>query len=79
MWSVCRRRSESSHAAAMLAAARPLRVGSDDTLVASTTSSRRPRAANHSPMIVSDSPPELPGTRHMYESAVSTKFPPAAT
>ena len=65
MRSVCSRRSESSHAAAMFAAARPLRAGSDDTFVASTTSSRRPRAANHSPMIVSDSPPELPGTRHM--------------
>ena len=65
MRSVRSRRSESSHAAAMFAAPSPLRDGSDDTLVASTTSSRRPLVANHSPMIVSDSPPELPGTRHM--------------
>src|SRR5947208_1307592 len=41
-------------------------------------SSRLPRAAIHSPMIVSDSPPEWPGTQAEYPSAVSTKLPPAA-
>ena len=65
MRSVRSRRSESSHAARMFAADSPLRDGSDPTLVATTTVSRLPRAAIHSPMIVSDSPPELPGTRHM--------------
>jgi hypothetical protein len=29
-------------------------------------------------MIVSDSPPPLPGTQAEYESAVSMKLPPAA-
>ena len=63
----------------MFAGDSPGRAGSEPTLVAITTSSRLPRAAVHSPMIVSDSPPEFPGMRHMYESAVSMKLPPAAT
>src|SRR6201991_1628929 len=63
----------------MLARESPCRSGHEPTFVAITMSSRLPRAASHSPMIVSDSPPELPGALHMYESAVSTKFPPAAT
>ena len=49
----------------MFAARRPGLLGSEPTFVATTTASRLPRAANHSPMIVSDSPPELPGIRHM--------------
>ena len=65
MWSVRRRRSESSHAAAMFAAESPWRSGHEPTFVAMTTSSRRPRAVSHSPMMVSDSPPEFPGIRHM--------------
>jgi hypothetical protein len=63
MWSVRRRRRESSHAAAMFAAERPLRCGHEPTFVATTTRSRLLRAAIQSPMIASDSPPELPGTR----------------
>jgi hypothetical protein len=62
---VRRRRSESWHAARMFAAVRPARAGSDPTLVATTIASRLPRDSIHSPMIVSDSPPELPGARHM--------------
>src|SRR5215472_5199607 len=41
-------------------------------------SSRFPRVASHRPIIVSDSPPKLPGTHTEYVSAVSIKFPPAA-
>src|SRR5918998_2538419 len=63
----------------MFFAESPLRSGHDPTFVATTTACRLPRDAIHSPMIVSDSPPELPGARQKYESAVSTKFPPAAT
>ena len=59
------RRSESSTAAAMFVAESPLRSGHEPTFVATTTASRFPRAAIHSPMIVSDSPPELPGARQM--------------
>jgi hypothetical protein len=65
MRSVRRRRNESSTAAVMFAAERPGRVGSDPTFVAITMSSRLPRSAVHSPMIDSDSPPELPAMRHM--------------
>ncbi len=54
-------------------------VGHEPTFVAITSASRPPRAASHSPMIVSDSPPELPGARHRYESAVSIIVPPAST
>src|SRR5882757_608941 len=53
-------------------------TGHEPTLVASTTSARLPRAVSQLPMMVSDSPPELPGRRHRYESAVSMKLPPAA-
>jgi hypothetical protein len=59
MRSVCRRRSDSSAAAVMFAAESPGRLGSEPTFVARTTSSRRPRAANHSPMIVSEAPTKL--------------------
>ena len=61
MRSVRRRRSESSTAASMFAADRPFLPSSDPSLVAMTTSSRRFLEASHSPMIVSDSPPEFPG------------------
>ena len=37
-----------------------------------------PRLAIHRPMMVSDSPPELPGAHAEYASAVSMKLPPAA-
>ena len=63
MRSVRSRRSESSTAAAMFAADSPFRVGREATFVAITTSSRRPLRSSHSPMIVSDSPPELPGSQ----------------
>jgi hypothetical protein len=36
---------------------------SEPTLVMTTTASRLPRAFIHRPMIVSDSPPELPSTQ----------------
>ncbi|CAM5284921.1 hypothetical protein SALBM311S_10324 [Streptomyces alboniger] len=62
----------------MLAADRPWYSGCWLTLVAMTTSERFPRALTHLPMMVSDSPPELPSTHAEYESAVSTKLPPAA-
>ncbi len=65
MRSVCSRRSESSTAATMLARESPGRCGHEPTFVAITTESRLPRLAIHLPMIVSDSPPELPGARHM--------------
>ena len=78
MWSVPSRRSESSAAARMLAAESPARAGSFPTLVATTIRSRLPRDAIQRPMIVSDSPPELPSTHRVYESAVSRKLPPAA-
>src|SRR5581483_10441762 len=45
---------------------------------ATTMRSRLPREQSQRPMIVSDSPPELPGAHAEYESAVSMKFPPAA-
>src|SRR5918996_3809967 len=79
MWSVRSLRSESSTASVMFFADSPLRCGHEPTFVARTTASRLPREDIHSPMIVSDSPPELPGARQKYESAVSTKLPPAAT
>jgi len=40
----------------MFAAESPGREASEPTFVARVTSSRRPRAANHSPMIDSDAP-----------------------
>ncbi|SCD67731.1 hypothetical protein GA0115246_104502 [Streptomyces sp. SolWspMP-sol7th] len=71
-------RSESSSAARMLSGARPLRSGWSPTFVATTMSSRLPRAASQAAMIRSDCPGSFPGNWYMYESAVSTKFPPAA-
>lgn len=49
------------------------------TFVATTRSDGRVRAASHSPMIVSDSPPLFPGTHAEYTSAVSIALPPPAT
>ncbi|SIH94315.1 Uncharacterised protein [Mycobacteroides abscessus subsp. abscessus] len=46
----------------MFTGSRPLCFGCIPTFVAMTISSRLPRAAIHSPMIVSDSPPVLPST-----------------
>ena len=53
MRSVCSRASDASTWAAMFAADRP---PSEPTLVAITNESRFPRAAIHSPMIVSEMP-----------------------
>ena len=53
MRSVCNRASEPSTCSAMFCAESP---PSEPTLVAITTSSRLPRAAIHSPMIVSEMP-----------------------
>ena len=49
------------------------------TLVAMMTLSRPPRAFSQLPMMVSDSPPLLPGCQREYTSAVSMKLKPAAT
>jgi hypothetical protein len=54
------RRSEPSIALAIFSAPSP---PAKPTLVAISTSSRRPRRASHSPMIVSLSPPLLPGAQ----------------
>ena len=79
MWSVRSRASEASAAASTLPRDSPRNCGCLLTLVAMITESRLPRAAVHSPMIVSDSPPACPGTHAEYESAVSMKLPPPAT
>ena len=63
----------------MFARERPCRSGLRPTFVATTTEARLPRAANHLPSIASDSPPTLPGANAEYESALSTKLPPAST
>ena len=78
MQSVCRRCSDASAAAAMLSAFSPLKSGWLPTLVATTMSFCSPRSVIHFPMIVSDSPPELPGADAVYESEVSMKFAPAS-
>src|SRR5258708_1100838 len=62
----------------MFLAERPGNRGSFPTLVAITILFRLPRDFIQRPMMVSDSPPELPGTQQEYMSAVSIKFPPAA-
>ncbi len=49
------------------------------TLVAITSWPRVPRSVSQRPMIVSDSPPWLPGTQPEYTLAVSMKFPPSST
>ena len=49
------------------------------TLVAMTTLSRLPLFFSHLPMMVSDSPPLLPGTHLEYMSAVSMKLRPSST
>jgi hypothetical protein len=71
--SVCRRRSEASHSRMIQRRELPLMLGSLPiepwTLVATTTSSRRPARAV--PTISSDSPAE-------YTSAVSMKLMPAS-
>ena len=78
MRSVRRRASEASAARRIVAGDSPSTPGDLPTFVATTMSSRLPRAAIQLPMIVSDSPPLLPGTQAEYESAVSRKLPPAA-
>ncbi|CAM5398354.1 hypothetical protein STANM309S_04741 [Streptomyces tanashiensis] len=60
MWSVPRRRRDSSAPALMVVADRPLKWGWAPTLVATTMSARVPREASQRPMTVSDSPPSLP-------------------
>ena len=79
MKSVRSRLSEASAAARMLLGDSPRNCGCLLTLVAMMTESLFRRAAVHSPMIVSDSPPAFPGTHAEYESAVSMKLPPPAT
>src|SRR5882762_890450 len=49
------------------------------TLVATTTLSRLPLFLSHLPMMVSDSPPLLPGAQREYVSAVSMKLKPSST
>ncbi len=64
MRSVPMRRSDASQAARTLSGARPLNSGCLATLVAITVRSRAPgRAASHSPIIDSDSPPEFSGAK----------------
>src|SRR5690606_14479264 len=78
MWSLRRRRRESSTAARRLAGDRPGRAAALPTLVISTMPSRRPRRASHSPISVSDSPPDRPGAQAEYTSAVSMALKPSA-
>src|SRR5438093_96078 len=78
MRSISRRRNEASAAARIVVAESPLSPGTMPTFVAITMSLRVPRVAIQRPMIVSDSPPEWPGTHAEYTSAVSMKLPPAA-
>ena len=49
------------------------------SLIARTILFRLLRAFIHLPMMLSDSPPALPSFHSEYTSAVSMKFPPAAT
>src|ERR1700712_5551928 len=49
---------------------------SPPSFVAMSTSSRRPRFFSHCPMMVSDSPPLLPGFQLEYTSAVSIRLKP---
>src|SRR5512139_188424 len=79
MQSTCRRLSEPSTACWMFTGARPGCSTHLPTLVAITTCSRLPLRLSHLPMMVSDSPPRLPGTHDEYMSAVSIRLKPAST
>src|ERR687891_953878 len=80
MWSVCSRRSDPSQARRMLSADSLFSLGQSpidpNTLVASTTLSRRPPPfANHRPMICSVAPSPF---FHPYTLAVSKKLIPSS-
>src|SRR6185295_10239696 len=82
MRSVRRRLSDASTPAAMLFAERPLpsAPGAAPTLVMSTIRSRcAGERFSQLPMMVSDSPPWLPGTQREYTSAVSMALRPEST